>query len=206
MSLKKFLFSFTFIKQVFLAILIICASLFLFMYWIGFTTNHGQEIVVPNLSKLTLEQAEDKLDELDLDYELLDTVDYNPSFPKFSVVQQDPSPGEKVKQNRVIYLKINSSTYAKVRIPDLIQKTYRQAVPTLKALGLEVGDTTYVPNLAKDMVLEMKMNGNPIKAGQQVLKMTKIDLVLGDGKIGFEEGEMGTENDSINKDSLSIGE
>jgi eukaryotic-like serine/threonine-protein kinase len=173
------------------------------MYWIGFTTNHGEEIIVPNLSKLTLEQAENKLDELDLDYELLDTVDYNPSFPKFSVVHQDPNPGEKVKQNRVIYLKINSSTYAKVRIPDLIQKTYRQAVPTLKALGLEVGDTTYVPNLAKDMVLEMKINGNPIKSGQQVLKMTKIDLVLGDGKIGFEE-ETGTENDSINKDSLTV--
>ncbi|MBC7981761.1 PASTA domain-containing protein, partial [Candidatus Parcubacteria bacterium] len=80
--------------------------------------------------------------------------------------------------------------YAKVRIPDLIQKTYRQAVPTLTALGLEVGDTSYVPNLAKDMVLEMKLNGKPIKAGQQVLKMSKVDLILGDGKVGFDEGEL----------------
>jgi 23S rRNA pseudouridine1911/1915/1917 synthase len=196
MSFKKFLFSFTFIKQVLIAITIVCATLYLFIVWIGFTTNHGQEIVVPNLSKLTLEQAESKLDELDLDYELLDTVDYNADFPKLSIVQQDPNPGEKVKQNRVIYLKINSTGYSKVRIPDLIQKTYRQAVPTLAALGLEVGDTTYVPNLAKDMILEMKMNGHPIKAGQQVLKMTKVDLVLGDGKIGFEEEELnGSEND-----------
>lgn len=201
MSLKKFLLSFTFIKQLFFAFLIICALLFLFMYWIGFTTNHGEEIIVPNLSKLTLQQAEDKLDELNLDFELLDTVDYNATFPKLSVVQQDPHPGEKVKQNRVIYLKINSSGYSKVRIPELIQKTYRQAMPTLLALGLEVGDTTYIPNLAKDMVLEMKMNGNPVKAGMQVPKMTKIDLVLGDGKIGFEEGEMNSENDNISNDS-----
>ncbi|WP_394757906.1 PASTA domain-containing protein [Flavobacterium sp.] len=204
MSFKKFLFSFTFIKQVLIAMFIVCATLFLFMYWIGFTTNHGQEIVVPDLRKLTLEQAEDKLDELDLDYELLDTVDYNSAFPKLSIVNQDPNPGEKVKENRVIYLKINSTGYSKVRIPDLVQKTYRQAVPTLAALGLEVGDTTYIPNLAKDMVLEMKMNGKPIKAGQQVLKMTKIDLVLGDGKIGFEEDELnGSVNDSIKKDSIS---
>ena len=201
MSLKKFLLSFTFIKQLFFAFIIICASLFLFMYWIGFTTNHGEEIIVPNLSKLTLQQAEDKLNELNLDFELLDTVDYNAAFPKLSVVQQDPHPGEKVKQNRVIYLKINSSGYSKVRIPELIQKTYRQAMPTLLALGLEVGDTTYIPNLAKDMVLEMKMNGNPVKAGMQVPKMTKIDLVLGDGKIGFEESEMNSENDNISKDS-----
>ena len=198
MSLQKFLFSFTFIKQVLIAVLIICVSLFLFMFWIGFTTNHGEEIIVPNLSKMTLEQAEDKLDELNLDYELLDTVDYNAAYPKLSVVQQDPDPGAKVKQNRVIYLKINSSTYSKVRIPDLIQKTYRQAVPTLLALGLEVGDTTYIPNLAKDMVLEMKMNGQPVKAGLQVLKMSKISLVLGDGKIGFEEDELMEETtDSI---------
>ena len=85
----------------------------------------------------------------------------------------------------------------------MVQKTYRQAVPTLAALGLEVGDTTYIPNLAKDMVLEMKSNGKTIKAGQQVLKMTKIDLVLGDGKIGFDESELnGAAKDSINKDSI----
>jgi eukaryotic-like serine/threonine-protein kinase len=190
MSWKRFLLSFTFFKQVALAVLILVACLFLFMYWIGFTTNHGQEITVPNLSKLTLEQAEDKLDELDLDYELLDTVDYNASFPELSIVQQDPRAGAKVKENRVIYVKINASGYSKVRLPDLVQKTYRQAVPTLKALGLEVGDTTYIPNLAKDMVLEMKIKGTPVRAGQQVMKMTKVDLVLGDGKVGFDEEEL----------------
>lgn len=194
MSWKRFLLSFTFFKQLFLAFLIVCACLFLFMYWINFTTNHGEEIQVPNLSKLTLEQAEDKLDELNLDYELLDTVDFNPAYPKYSIVVQDPIPGSKVKKNRVIYVKINASEYSKVRLPDLVQKTYRQAVPTLKAIGLEVGDTTYVPNLAKDMVLEMKYNGQPIKPGQQVLKMSKISLVLGDGKVGFDEQELTPES------------
>lgn len=202
MSFRKFLFSFTFLKQVILAIAFVCIFLFLFMYWISFTTNHGEEIVVPNLSKLTLEQAEDKLDELDLDYELLDTVDYDSKYPKLSIVQQNPSPGAKVKQNRVIYVKINSSGYSKIRVPDLVEKTYRQAVPTLKALGLEIGDTTYLPYLGKDMVLEMKYNGKPIKAGQQVLKMSKIDLVLGDGKVGFEEDKDGDAKDSIKSDTI----
>jgi eukaryotic-like serine/threonine-protein kinase len=194
MSLRKFLLSFAFFKQVLIAIAVVCISLFLFTYWLGFTTNHGQEIIVPNLSKMTLEQAEDKLDELDLDYELLDTVDYNIAFPKLSIVQQDPHPGAKVKQNRVIYIKINSSGYSNVQIPDLIQKTYRQAVPTLKALGLEVGDTTYIPNIGKDMVLEMKYKGTTIKAGQKVLRMSKIDLVLGDGKIGFNDDDLIDDN------------
>jgi hypothetical protein len=63
------------------------------MHWLTFTTDHGNEITA-NLSKLTEEQVEEKLDELDLDY-VLDSVNYKSDFPKFSVVQQDPLPGEK---------------------------------------------------------------------------------------------------------------
>jgi hypothetical protein len=36
------------------------------MHWLTFTTNHGNEITVPDLSKLTEEQVEEKLDDLDL--------------------------------------------------------------------------------------------------------------------------------------------
>jgi eukaryotic-like serine/threonine-protein kinase len=202
MSFKNFITSFTFAKQILIAVAIVIVSLFLFMYWLSFTTNHGEEIMVPDLRKMSLEQAEERLDDLDLDYELLDTVDYNAAFPKLSIVNQDPSPGEKVKQNRVIYVKINSTAYSKVRIPDLIQKTYRQAVPTLKALGLEVGDTSYIPNLAKDMIIEVKYNGKPVKSGQKVIKTSKIDLVLGDGKIGF--GSDDADQDEEDNDSIDI--
>ena len=74
-----------------------------------------------------------------------------------------------------------------MKIPDLIDKTYREAVPTLKALGLEEGTITYIPNLGKDMVLEMRYKGRNVKAGDRVLKASKIDLVLGDGKESYVE-------------------
>jgi beta-lactam-binding protein with PASTA domain len=90
---------------------------------------------------------------------------------------------------RKIYIKINTSGFSSVRIPDLIEKTYREAVPTLKALGLEEGTVTYVPNLGKDMVLEMRFKGRNLKVGDRVLKSSKIDLVLGDGKMSYEEEE-----------------
>jgi beta-lactam-binding protein with PASTA domain len=193
MSLRKYLTSRVFLVQVFLAVLIIAVLGFLFMHWLTFTTDHGNEIIVPNLSKLTEEQVEEKLDDLDLDYVLLDSVNYKSDYPKFSVVQQDPLPGEKVKEGRKVYIKINSSGFSSVKVPDLIEKTYREAVPTLKALGLEEGSITYVPNLAKDMVLEMRFKGRNIKPGDKVLKSSKIDLVLGDGKMSYEE-EIGTDS------------
>lgn len=187
MSLRKYLTSRVFFGQAFIVLLILAVLGYLFMHWLTFTTDHGHEITVPNLAKLTQEQVETKLDELDLDYVLLDSVDYNSDYPKFSVVEQDPLPGAKVKVGRKVYIKINASGFSSVKIPDLIQKTYREAVPTLKSLGLEEGTITYIPNLGKDMVLEMRFKGRNLKVGDRVLKASKIDLVLGDGNESYME-------------------
>lgn len=185
MSLRKYLTSRVFFLQVVSALAIIAVLGYLFMHWLTFTTDHGHEISVPDLRKLTEEQVEEKLDELDLDYVLLDSVDFRGDYPKFSVVEQDPLPGTKVKVGRKVYIKINASGFSSVKIPDLIEKTYREAVPTLKALGLEEGTVTYIPNLGKDMVLEMRYKGRNLKVGDRVLKSSKIDLVLGDGKASY---------------------
>lgn len=187
MSLKEYLKSKVFAVQVLVSLLIIFVLAYLFMHWLTFTTDHGNEITVPNLSKMSEEQVEETVDDLDLEYVLLDSVDFNPAFPKHTVVEQDPLPGARVKKNRKIYIKINSSGFTMVRIPNLIQKTYRQAVPTLKSLGLEPGEITYKPDLAKDMVLEMHCNGKKLNPGDKIFKSSKIDLVLGDGNEGFVE-------------------
>ena len=190
MSLKEYLQSRTFLFQMMIAIVIIGALAYLFMHWLTYTTDHGNEITVPNLRKLSELEVEEKLDDLNLDYVLLDSVDYNPDFPKHTVVEQDPVAGSKVKEDRKIYIKINSSGFKTVKIPNLIEKTYRQAVPTLKALGLEEGTITYKPYLGKDMVIEMRWNGKKLNPGDKVFKSSKIDLVLGDGEVGFNETEM----------------
>ncbi len=192
MTLQEYLKSRTFFGQVAIAILIILVLGYLFMHWLTYTTDHGHEITVPNLQKLSEQQVEEKLDELNLDYVLLDSVDYNPDFPKHTVVEQDPIAGSKVKEDRKIYIKINSAGFTTVKIPNLIEKTYRQAIPTLKALGLEEGSITYKPYLGKDMVLEMRLNGKKLNPGDKVFKSSKIDLVLGDGKVGFDETVLDT--------------
>ena len=187
MSLRKYLTSRVFFGQFLAALAIIAVLGYLFMHWLTFTTDHGHEIAVPNLSKLTEEQVEDKLDELDLDYVLLDSVDFRGDYPAFTVVEQDPLPGTKVKVGRKVYIKINASGYSSVKLPDLIDKTYREAVPTLKAIGLEEGTISYEPSLGKDMVLAMRYKGRNLKPGERVMKSSKIDLVLGDGKMSYEE-------------------
>lgn len=187
MTLGQYLTSKSFFKRLLLALVIVFAIVFAILQYLSFATDHGNEITVPNLSKLTEEQVGEKLSELDLEYVLLDTVDYNADYPKFSVVKQDPLPGAKVKEGRKIYIKVNSSGFGDVTVPDLIEKTLRQAEPTLKALGFEIGTKTYKPYLGKDMVLEMSSGGKIVKPGDKLKKLSVINLVLGDGKVGFEE-------------------
>lgn len=190
MSFTRYLFSKVFVAQFLLAVGIIAALAFGFFHWITYITHHGNEITVPNLLKLSENQVDDKLSDLDLTYQVIDTMEYDPKIPKLAVVFQEPLAGEKVKEGRRIYLKINATGYKMVAIPNIIDKTFRQAVPTLKSVGLIVGDTTRVPYLGKDMVLDMKINGKPIKPGTKVLRSTKIDLVLGDGKVVFDESKI----------------
>lgn len=190
MSLQEYLKSRTFFYQMATGMGIIAVIGFLFMHWLTYTTDHGHEITVPDLRKLSEQQVEEKLDDLNLDYVLLDSVDYNPDFPKHTVVEQDPAAGSKVKENRKIYIKINSAGFTMVKIPNLIQKTYRQAIPTLKSLGLEEGTVTYKPDLGKDMVLEMRWNGKKLNPGDKVFKSSKIDLILGDGNALFDDSQL----------------
>lgn len=192
MTLGKYLTSKAFFLQLFLAAIVIVILAFLMMQWLSFSTQHGNEIDVPDLRKMTETQVEEKLDELDLEYVMLDSVDYNPNFPKNTVVLQDPLPGAKVKEGRKIYIKLNSSNFSTIKVPDLIEKTLRQAETTIKALGLEIGKKTYKPYLGKDMVLEMHSNGRKLQPGDKIRKSSVIDLVLGDGKVSFEESQQDT--------------
>ena len=187
MTLKDFLQSKVFFKQLAFAFLIVVVVIFGVLQYLDYATNHGEEIPVPDLRKMNLEKAEEALDAVDLEYVVLDTVDFKADYPPFTIVQQDPLPKVNVKDGRKIYVKLNSAGYSNITVPDIIQKTYRAALPALKTVGLEEGKKTYKPYLAKDVVLEIWQNGKKLKKGDKVLKASKIDLVLGDGKAGYEE-------------------
>lgn len=181
MGFFRFLWSKTFLYQLLLALLAIILICFLGLQWLDFRTNHDQRIAVPNLEKLTLEKAESVLDEKDLVAQVQDSANFNPDYPPFSVIEQNPKAGSFVKQNRKIYLVLNPSNYRKLKVPNVIQKTRRQAEPTLRALDFKVGEIIYRPNMARDVVLELQHRGKVLKPGAFLRKTSTIDLVVGDG-------------------------
>ena len=182
MSLIQFMKSKTFLKQLGFAIVGLLVFVFVVMKWLHVSTNHDQKIEVPNLEKMSLSEVEKTLDELDLKLFVIDSASFNPDYPKKSVIDQDPEPGDFVKENRKIYLSLNPSGYRKIAIPDVFDKTKRQVETHLKSIGFRIGEYYYIPDLGKDVVRKMKFNEKELKVGDLIPKNSEIDLILGDGK------------------------
>jgi len=180
----NFLRSKIFLLNLVLAALVI-AGVFGFTYrWLDKYTNHGQSIEVPELKGLNMEQVSVLLERLHLRYDVIDSL-YQLDKKPGMVLEQDPVPKSKVKEDRTIYLTINSGIPPTVKMPDLTDVSLRQAEAILQTFGLKSGALSYRHDLAKNAVLGASYRGRPIKPGTSVNKGSVIDLVVGDG-IGSE--------------------
>ena len=120
MTFLKYLFSKAFLKQLIIAVISIIILIVIALWWLKFSTNHDQKIEVPDLSKMSLNNVEETLDELDLRFEILDSANYNPDFPKYSIIEQIPKAGKFVKENIKIYITLNRSSYPELVIPEVV--------------------------------------------------------------------------------------
>ncbi|MBQ4916179.1 PASTA domain-containing protein [Maribacter sp. MMG018] len=179
----SFLKSKTFLIQLGLAFVVLLLLVFFTMRWLNSTTNHGEFVEVPDFSKLSVMEMRQSVEKTGLRYEVVDSANYNPDYPKFSIIEQNPSAGTKVKTNRKIYFTVNPSGYKKVTVPNIIQVTKRNASSMLKAVGLDVQRVTYIDQLGKDMVYYIKYKGKDIKPGDKLPKTSKIELICGNGNI-----------------------
>jgi len=183
MSLIQFIKSKSLLKQLVIAFVGFIIFAFVLIKWLNISTNHDQKIEVPNLEKLSLNSVENLLEDLDLNFVVIDSASYNPDYPKKSVIDQSPETGSFVKEGRKIYLTLNPSGYADVEIPNILGKTKRQATSHLRAIGFRIDpNDIYVQDIAKDVVRGLLFNGKEIKEGDKIPKNTVIRLKLGDGK------------------------
>ncbi|MFT0716477.1 PASTA domain-containing protein [Flagellimonas lutimaris] len=179
----NFLKSKTFLIQLGLAAVAVLVLVFVALQWLKGTTNHGEFVEVPDFSKMSVMEMRKAVEDAGLRYQVLDSSDFNPEYPRFSILDQNPPAGNKVKTNRKIYFTVNPSGYKKVSVPDIVQVTQRNAASMLRAVGLEVERVTYIDELGKDMVYNMKYKGKYIKPGDKLPKTSKVELICGNGTI-----------------------
>ena len=169
------------------AVCTIAALLVIAFFSLRYYTKHGEGLNVPELKGLPLAQALSKLEELGLRYEI-DSVYIMDKAPGI-VTDQDPDANTFVKDNRTIYLTVNSTQAPNVNFPDIEDKSFREAKSILESYRLKLGDTTYKADVARDVVLGASFGGQPIKTGESLPSGSIINLLLGDGR-GNEEVEL----------------
>ncbi|MFA8432891.1 MAG: PASTA domain-containing protein [Marinifilaceae bacterium] len=181
MRLGKFLSSKIFFKHLGLATIIAIALIWVTLLSLRLYTHHGQELTVPNFYGKSLNETEQLIKENSLRYQVIDSV-YRPHLAPGSILEQSPVAGFKVKQNRTIFLTINAKNPEKVRFPNLVNSSFRQAIAILETNGFQIGHLEYASSEFANLVLQQKYKGDTIPEGELIIKGATIDLVVGKGR------------------------
>ncbi len=154
-------------------------------YMLSVWTNHGEYLRVPDVKGKTFLEASSSLEKQGFDVVVQDSVYFDTIAPSV-VYKQFPDPDASVKVNRTIYLTINRASAPLIDMPNLVGMSFRNAELELRSKGLKLGDTSFVPDIAKNAVKDQLFDGSTIRPGTKISMGEKISLVLGAG-IGNEE-------------------
>ncbi|MEX0844159.1 MAG: PASTA domain-containing protein [Balneolaceae bacterium] len=138
-------------------------------------TNFNEGITVPDVTSISLEEAETLLTTYGLRFEVTDRR-ANSAYPADYVIDQNPAAANIVKPDRKIYLTVNTEVRPQVVVPGVVDLSLRNAEIQLQNYGLEVGSKTYESSRFKNVVLRQS-----IPEGTTVEKGAIVDLVISDG-------------------------
>lgn len=183
MTLKEFFKTKTFKYNALAAVGITIFLIVLNMFALRIYTDHGDSIEIPDLRGKTPEDVADILDRIDLRFQIRDSV-YSRETAPGTVLDHFPKAGQKVKENRIIFITLCAVSQEKIPMPQLTDISYRQAVNIIESSGLIAGKVEYKPSEFPNLVLEQKSQGSEIRVGEMIAKGSVIDLVLGSDSKG----------------------
>lgn len=138
-------------------------------------TNYNEGVTVPDVTKISLEEAEQLLEKYGLRHEILDRRS-NASFPANYIVDQSPAPLQIVKPNRKIYLTVNTESRPQAVVPNVVNMSLRNAQIQLENYGLTPGTISMESSRFRNTILRQS-----IAEGDTVDRGTAVNLVVSDG-------------------------
>jgi|SRR6185437_287626 len=182
-ELTDFLKSKTFFKNLGIAVVVIIVFFWGAEAFLSHYTRHGDFTVLPDLNKVDLNKAEETLKSMKLNPIVIDS-EYDEKLPAHTVVNQNPYAGAHVKSGRNIYLYITTAVPPQVEMPNLVDKSLRQAKGMLESIGLKVGGTTMRTDQCVGCVLQQLYKNKTIAPGSVIPKGSQIELIVGKGLDG----------------------
>jgi beta-lactam-binding protein with PASTA domain len=170
-----------------------CASILVFLtaflwmttYWLKCYTDHGESLSVPDFVGMTLEEAEKKVKSRGFTLVASDSID-KPGAVPFTIIEQNPKSGARVKEDRTIYLTITKAVMSNVPLPDIAggnddfeqyQKKLQLQDIRAEILGRKY-DPILEPNTIVDVIYEGDTITNKLRYGVKVPKGSVVYFVV----------------------------
>ena len=191
MTIKEF-FSFKTNKYFWLNLIAMMAVVILLLFgvlkWLDVYTRHGEAVVVPDVKGMTVGEAEMLLRNHGLVCVVSDS-NYVKNKPAGSILELNPSAGQKVKEGRTIYLTINTLDVPMRLVPDVSDNSsVLQAQAKILAAGFKLSENELISG-EKDWVYGVKYKGRQLNMGDKVPVGATLTLLVGDGETQVQDSD-----------------
>lgn len=162
-------------------VVVVVVGMFGVLKWLDIHTRHGEAVVVPDVTGMTVEEATAMFRSKGLECVISDTR-YVKDKAAGVVLDLKPGVGEKVKEGRTIYLTVNTQEVPLRAVPDIADNSsFRQAEAKLLSAGFKLNEIRLVQG-EKDWVYGVEYQGRQLAAGEEVPMGAALTLVVGNGK------------------------
>lgn len=166
---------------------------------VNLVISQGREVEVPDLSGMTLVQAEEALNEVGLNLGKTDT-DNDDEVEKDLIISQDPKQGSSVQSGSEVNLTVSlgpkEPEVKNTSVPDVKGQSLENARIMIENSLLTLRNVSYEYN---DEVKKGNVIRQSLEANSQVEEYSTIDIVISEGKDPAEE-----ESDDKNEDGQVV--
>ena len=163
------------------AVTILIVLIFLTLEWLKIYTHHGEEVIVPDVKGLAMEEVAPLFSSQHLQYTVVDSI-YVKNKRSGVIIETVPPVGTHVKKGRTIYLTINAYTANLLTLPPVVDMSQQIAKKTLASIGFEWISVKTVPGHFSDLVISVENNrGQKLNAGDRLAANSSIVLIVSSG-------------------------
>lgn len=170
------------LRTIAIATAILMAIVIISIIYLAFYTRHGEHHMLPSLSGMTIEEAKQLTSEMDIRFEVVDSL-YIEAMEPGAILDQYPKAGSYIKSGRRVSVTTNTFMPKNVKIPYVAGYSLRQAKNRLVSSGLQIAKLIYVPDIATNNVIREEYQGSTISSTSDltVPVNSKITLYVGLG-------------------------
>lgn len=148
---------------------------------VNLVISAGREVAVPDLSGLTVTDAEEALKDVGLSIGRTST-EYDDIVAKDLILNQDPKPDTSIQAGSKVDVVVSAGAEEKivnVEVPNLLGVDENQAISLINQYGLTLRNVDYKESEDVEKGLVMSQS---ITSGTQVAEGSNIDIVISTGK------------------------